>query len=443
MSYIGNSSTTQSFSSGTDYFSGNGSTTAFSLSRSVASVNDVVAVIENVVQQPSTAYTISGSTITFTSAPPTGTNNIYVRYMTTTTQVVTPSQNSVAYSSLNTDMQGALYAFKNRIINGAMVIDQRNTGAALTSVVNAFSVDRWRGQFDSSRVTMQQVSDAPAGFTNSLKITVTTPSTSNQSFVVQTIEGYNWADMQYGTSNAQTATLSFWVKSSIAGAYNATLEDSLGTRCYCAPYTISSTNTWEYKTLTIPGEPTGTNWNRTNGNGSQVIFDLGSASTQAANFWGTTDSKRATSSIQFANNNGATFYVTGVQLEKGSTATAFDYRPYGTELALCQRYYQKSYDVIVDKPGIITTAGEVRWQAAGTGGESCPTIMLPVVMRTTPTLTFYSPTTGTSGNARNYSTSADAAMTGTNTNGSRGWSGGAGFTAGHIVGYHYTASAEL
>jgi hypothetical protein len=131
MSYIGSTPTTQSFISGTDYFNGDGSTVAFTLSRSVASPNDVEAVINNVVQQPNSAYTISGTTITFTSAPSSGTSNIYVRYLSTTTQAITPSQNTVSYSTWNSDLQNKTWGFKNRIINGAMVIDQRNAGASV------------------------------------------------------------------------------------------------------------------------------------------------------------------------------------------------------------------------------------------------------------------------------------------------------------------------
>ena len=132
MSYIGSTPTTQSFIEGTDYFNGDGSTTAFTLSRSVVSPNDIMAVVNNVVQQPNSAYTISGTTITFTSAPSSGTSNVYVRYMSTTTQSITPSQNTVSYSTWNSDLQNKTWGFKNRLINSAMVIDQRNSGASTT-----------------------------------------------------------------------------------------------------------------------------------------------------------------------------------------------------------------------------------------------------------------------------------------------------------------------
>jgi hypothetical protein len=133
---------------------------------------------------------------------------------------------------------------------------------------------------------------------------------------------------------------------------------------------------------------------------------------------------------------------TGMQLELCGQPTQFEYRPVGMELALCQRYYQKSYNR-TDSPGTTTQTGEVRFQTAGTGGESFPTVILPVPMRTTPTLVFYSPNSGASGTFYNYSAGTNPTMSGTNTNGERGWSGGAGASATSICGYHYTASAEL
>jgi len=147
MPYLGNTPTTQSFISGTDYFNGNGSTTAFTLSRTVASVNDIQAVVNNVVQVPNDAYTISGTTITFTSAPSSGTQNVYVRYLSTTTQAITPSQGTVSWSTLDSNVQGDLgISFKNRIINSNMVIDQRNAGASITPTDGQYSVDRWTGR---------------------------------------------------------------------------------------------------------------------------------------------------------------------------------------------------------------------------------------------------------------------------------------------------------
>lgn len=351
MAYLGNTPTTQSFISGTDYFNGDGATVAFTLSRTVVSPNDIEAVVNNVVQQPNTAYTISGTTITFTSAPSSGTSNIYVRYLSTTTQSITPSQNTVSYSTLNSDNQSKLgISFKNRIINGGMVIDQRNAGAAVTvnSTANTYSVDRWYGlgQLTDGVFTLQQNAGSvtpPVGFINYLGATVTTADASigaTQVYrITQAIEGLNCTDLAWGTANAKTVTLSFWVRSSLTGTFGGSLANSAFNRAYPFSYTISSANTWEQKSVTIAGDTTGT-WLTTNGVGIQVSFAMGMGSTYTgtANAWNAGLYFAPTGNTNIIGTNGATFYITGVQLEVGTQATTFDYRSYGTELLLCQRY---------------------------------------------------------------------------------------------------------
>ena len=236
-------------------------------------------------------------------------------------------------------------SFKNRIINGGMMIDQRNAGA-VSSALNGYFIDRWAALRGAGTITPvfsgQQVSDAPAGFINSAKITVTTAGTGTYySLLRQYIEGLNVSDLGFGTASAATVTLSFWVKSSIAGVYAAGIQNASGDRTYVSNYTISVANTWEQKSITIAGDTTGT-WATNNSAGILVNFDLGtSTGTQATpNTWANQGIYTSTS-IKWANTLSATFYITGVQLEKGSTATSFDYRPYGTELALCQRYYYR------------------------------------------------------------------------------------------------------
>ena len=354
MGYLGSTPTTQSFISGTDYFSGTGAQTAFTLSRTVASVNDIEAVVENVVQRPNDAYTISGTTITFTSAPPSGTNNVYVRYLSTTTQTITPAQNSVSLSSLNSDLQNQWgTGFKNRIINGDMRIDQRNAGAAVTVNANGnfYPVDRYRctGANSAGVYTLQQVTDAPAGFINSLKATVTTAdstlSNTRAYVVTQIIEGFNTSDLGFGSASAKTVTLSFSVKSSVTGSFSGVIRNTFdgATTSYPFSYTISSANTWEQKSVTITAATSGTRATN-NTEGMTVGFTLGASSdrlgtanTWGGNLWG------ATGMTQLISTLNATFYITGVQLEAGSVATPFERRPYGTELALCQRYYEQ-YD---------------------------------------------------------------------------------------------------
>jgi hypothetical protein len=391
MSYIGSTPTTQSFIAGTDYFNGDGATTAFTLTRSVVSVNDIEAVVNNVVQQPNSAYNVSGTTITFTSAPSSGTGNVYVRYMSTTTQSITPSQNTVSYSTMNTDMQNLFgQSFTNRIINGAMMIDQRNAGASVTaSAAGAFTytLDRWNyyaGQ--TSKFTVQQDAGAvtpPEGFNDYLGCTSTSAYSviSTDTFTIQqSIEGFNCADLGWGTANAKAITLSFWVRSSLTGTFGGALQNSAFNRSYPYSYTISAANTWEYKTITIAGDTTGT-WLTTNGTGIRLIFSLGAGSTFSgtAGSWSGSQFWSATGATSVVGTSGATFYITGVQLEKGSTATSFDYRPYGTELALCQRY-------------CVAYGGSNLYEAVGYGfAISTGTVNIntatPVQMRSAPSLT--------------------------------------------------------
>jgi hypothetical protein len=351
MSYLGNTPTTQSFISGTDYFNGTGAQTAFTLTRTVASVNDIQAVVNNVVQVPNDAYTISGTTITFTSAPSAGTNNVYVRYLSTTTQAITPSQNTVSWSTLDSNVQGDLgISFKNRIINSNMVIDQRNAGASVTPVNAEYTLDRYQSiASQTGKYSVEQTITgvaAPTGFTDYLAVT----SLSSYSVLTgdvfnfrQSIEGYNIADLGWGTANAKTVTLSFWVRSSLTGTFGGSLRNSATDRSYPYTYTISSANTWEQKSVTIPGDTSGT-WLTTNGIGVQVIFNLGAGSTFSgtAGAWAAGNFTSATGATSVVGTNGATFYITGVQFEVGTQATTFTTAggSYGAELMLCQRYFQ-------------------------------------------------------------------------------------------------------
>jgi hypothetical protein len=250
---------------------------------------------------------------------------------------------------------GQFYGFKSKIINGAMMIDQRNAGASVSATTSAYSVDRWlpyAGQ--TSKMTAQQNAGSvtpPAGFGNYLGITSSSAYSviSSDIFgVFQYIEGYNIADLGWGSANAQPITLSFWVRSSLTGTFGGALRNSAADRSYPFTYTISSANTWEYKTITIPGDTSGT-WLTTNGVGIRLQFGLGVGSnfSGTAGAWAAGNFISATGATSVVGTNGATFYITGVQLEKGSTATSFDYRPYGTELALCQRYCFRatSYDL--------------------------------------------------------------------------------------------------
>ena len=239
--------------------------------------------------------------------------------------------------------------FKNRIINGAMVIDQRNAGASVTPTDGQYLVDRWDARLSqASKYTVQQNAGSvtpPAGFANYLGVTSSSAYSivsSDYFFLEQKIEGYNMADFDWGTANAKSITLSFWVRSSLTGTFGGSLISYSSTYSYPFSYTISSANTWEQKSITIVGPTAGT-WT-TNNTGSLVVaFSLGMGSTRsgtAGSWTGVSNYYSATGATSVVGTNGATFYITGVQLEKGSVATSFDYRPYGTELVLCQRYFQ-------------------------------------------------------------------------------------------------------
>jgi len=274
------------------------------------------------------------------------------------------------------------FGFKNRIINGAMVIDQRNNGASITFNDAVFVVDRFGSACSqSSKATAQRSTTAPAGFTNSVLITSSSAYSVNSTDFFnlhQNIEGFNAADLGWGTANAQTVTLSFWVRSSLTGTFGGSLSNSGLSRSHPFSYTINAANTFEYKTITVAGDTTGT-WLTDNGVGIRVYFGLGVGSTYSgtAGSWAGTRYQSATGATSVVGTNGATFYITGVQLEKGSTATSFDYRSYGTELALCQRYY---YRATVQTNGDVFGTGYNNTTSTGLG-----LVVFPVTMRSNPT----------------------------------------------------------
>ena len=309
------------------------------------------------------------------------------------------------------------FGFKNRIINGAMVIDQRNAGASGTAT--GYTVDRWSyNATQSSKGTWQQNAGSvtpPVGFKNYLGFT----SSSAYSVVAgdyfafqQIIEGYNIADLAWGTANAQTVTLSFWVRSSLTGTFGGAIQNSGLGQMYPFSYTISAANTWEQKSITIAGSVSST-WLSTNGAGLYLVLSLGAGSTwsQTAGAWTTSLAFTATGATSVVGTNGATFYITGVQLEKGSTATSFDYRPYGTELALCQRYFWKTF-APATAPAQNVSATYVNFVGGINGDANAKqgSYPCPVTMRADPTVITYNPFT-TNANWRVPATSTDIVPT--------------------------------
>ena len=268
---------------------------------------------------------------------------------------------------------------RNLIINGAATIDQRNSGASVTS---GFAVDRFEFQENGSAAfTVERSTASPAGFTNSILATVTTAGSATSAQVnrlFQRIEGNNIAHLNFGTSDARAVVLSFWVRSSLTGTYCAALVNGDSNRAYVAEYSISSANTWEYKTIAIEGDTSGT-WATGTGIGIQVIFDLGSGSdyNATADTWVSGNDFRTTNQVNFANTSSATWQITGVQLEVGETATPFEHpRSFGDELARCQRYFYR-----------YTGSADDRWGVhySSAGNTNSTFLSFPVTMRATPT----------------------------------------------------------
>jgi len=268
-----------------------------------------------------------------------------------------------------------------------MVIDQKNAGASVTITNLAaitYTLDRWFADItQASKFSVEQTItgvSAPVGFTDYLgatSLSAYSVLSGDYFYLGQKIEGYNVADLAWGTASAATVTLSFWVRSSLTGTFGGAVRNGAGNRSYPFTYTISAANTWEQKSITIAGDTSGT-WLTTNGAGLQLAFGIGVGTTYSgtAGAWAGANYVSATGATSVVGTNGATFYITGVQLEKGSTATSFDYRPYGTELALCQRYYYR-----------ITAAGSSR--VFGTGFVNSTTVAdyflsFPVTMRDEP-----------------------------------------------------------
>jgi uncharacterized protein (DUF697 family) len=392
-----------------DNFSANGSGTTFTLSETPATANTVMVAIDGVVQTPPSNYSVSGTTLILTSAPA-ASANVTVRHLgfRTTATVTALSASSVTATELasgsvtNAKLAGSItsdkistvngssllantipvntvsgnvivantvsnsafttgavenylrsqtldFGMRNRIINGAMRIDQRNNGAANTPVNNGYTLDRWKfGLTQASKFTAQQDSSANtvAGFTSSMKITSSSAysvTTGDTFFLDQCVEGNNIADLRWGTANARAITISFWVRSSLTGQFGGALRNNAADRAYPFSYTIVAANTWEQKFITVAGDTSGT-WLTTNGTGIEIVWNLGSVSSYlaTAGAWTSANIIGATGDTSVVGTNGATWYITGVQLEEGSQATPFEYRHYGTELALCQRYYEAS-----------------------------------------------------------------------------------------------------
>lgn len=345
-----------------------------------------------------TPSTASNYTVTLPAANATLADTSSTQTLTNKTLTAAGS-NTVEATSGPTSSQ--LAGNRNKIINGAMMIDQRNAGASVTPVGGDYTLDRWQCFGNQpSKYTVQQNAGSiipPAGFAKYFGVTSTSAYTvlSGDYFLIrQTIEGLNCFDLAWGTISATTVTLSFWVRSSLTGTFGGSVQNAGQTRSYPFTYVISSANTWTYITVTIPGETTGT-WLTTNGAGILLNIGLGVGSTYsgAAGSWSSNVYLSATGATSVVGTNGATFYITGVQLEKGATATPFENRLYGAELALCQRYCVNYNSANASNTYFTYGYGS---NITTTRQDYAPNF--PVQMRVTPSLT----TTGTASNYAIY-----------------------------------------
>ena len=239
---------------------------------------------------------------------------------------------------------------RNLIINGDMAISQRNTSFTISGSSNVYTLDRFYQVTNASAATfvISQDTETPANFKNSLKFSVTTADTdlTNQRCLIgQHIEGQNVSHLNWGTADAQDVTLSFWVRSSLTGTFGGTIINRAEDYSYPFTYTISSADTWEYKTVTITGPTAGT-WLTSTDIGMRIYWSMGTGSYRlgTAGSWSANRYEGATGQVDPVSTTGATWYITGVQLEVGDTATPFEHRSYGEELALCQRYYEKWFE---------------------------------------------------------------------------------------------------
>lgn len=337
---------------------------------------------------------------------------------TTTSPTTTTALGTI--STPGTVQMGSSF-LRNRIINGDMRIDQRNAGAAVNGNggTQTFPVDRFYSQIynTTGNTTGQQSSVAPADFTNSLKISVQTADSSLGStdavWYGQNIEGYNVADLNLGSAtNARSFTLSFWVYSNVTGTYCICIKNSAENRAYVAEYTINASTTWEKKSITISGDTTGT-WLTTNGTGMKVWFALmaGSSYQTTPNVWsaGTGGVFATSNQVNLLSSLSNYWQVTGVQLEVGSVATPFERRQYGQELALCQRYFQSTFNAGV-APAQNVSSSMVCFPVLP--ANTLTSYIFPVPMRVAPTtITTYNPFAANSSFRQTATPSTDIAVT--------------------------------
>ena len=391
MAYIGNQPTESFTSFATQEFS-TSATTSYTLDHAVTNENEIALFVNNVRQQPGSgkAYTATGTALTL-SAATASTDTMYCVFLGRALQTVTPVTNSITNAMLSENSQSQIFNnnFRNIVINGDMSIAQRGTSASSLTGSSYETVDRFKQEISSQGTwTQSQSTDVPTGqgFATSLKMDCTTadasPGASDYIYITQKIEGQNLQYLKKGTSSAESTTLSFWVKSNKTGTYIARLRDADNTRSTSKSYTISSADTWEKKTITFDGDTTGALTND-NGTSLQLYFWLGAGSnytsgTLATSWESNTSANNAVGQVNLADSTSNEWYVTGVQLEVGTTATNFEFLPVDVNLKKCQRYYYR-----INPNG---TSGSIGAAAYYTSSAVFTMLEFPTSMRTNPSL---------------------------------------------------------
>ena len=395
-----------------------------------------------------TTITESSGAITITPNT-TASGNLTVTGTSTLTGNATASGNLTVTGDL---VPSTPLSHRNMIINGGMQVSQRNGTSSFAFTNGTFGTDRWKYNGDSSRLTAQQVADAPADFHYSLKLASVgnnSPGATAGSGMWMQLEGDDVTRLSYGTASAKTVTLSFWVKSSIAGNFGGAFSNGAMNRAY--PFTFPVTTSWNRVSITIAGDTTGTWVTSGNGYGLRVILNSACGSNfngSSAGAWVGADRRDVSGTVQLEATSGATLNITGVQLELGSSATPFEHRSYGDELLRCQRYYNKSYNTGVFAGAVTAVGAIVGWPglATGTNMISGAAGRFPVRMRAIPTVSIYDPAGGI-GTVRTYSAGGGSTDSiGTNS----GFINESGigyrtFNIGEVYQfeYHYTANSEL
>lgn len=433
-----------------DLFSGDGSTTGFTLSQTPANPRAILVMIDGVKQYGGEHYTLTGPTLNFVAAPPSGTNNIEVLFLNRQEAIGQISADNVRYNNGNLTQVLDNSLSNNLIINGNFDIDQENVGSRVNmNVSGIYGPDMWRwnkigaGSIDYALSTSVVPNN---GFSaNSMELTVNTADASiaaGDNYNIQTyVEGYDYKSLH----NGKEITLGFWVSSSVTGTYCVSYNNATANRSYVAEFTITTADTLEYKTITIKTDTAGT-WDFTNGIGLRVTFALAAGTTYqtTADTWQAGQYYATSNQVNWMGTASNTFYLSQVQLVEGTIAVKYNQliKSFKQLLAFCKRYYQKSYDPGT-VPGTVTNVGSFRERFVYNNNQS--SIWFNIAMRTAPTMTGYNPAIlNTTGSVRDFDNSANRTITGfVNTSQNKTQMNTAGNVGSADTGAHWVADARF